>query len=180
MPVDMKAMIAETYASLVKEKPLDKVSVRELVDACHISRQTFYYHFKDILDVIEWATRQMADLMLEKLQSADSPQEACRILIVSALDSRAILKKLLESQRKDEINRILFPVMRQYMKNFIAQMLPDLQLSYSDMEAVLNFYAYGMAGLLVHACEEGRADPDKLARQIYLLVSGQMLSLHKD
>ena len=49
MPVDMKAKIAETLYELLKHKPLDKITVKELVDTCNISRQSFYYHFQDIM-----------------------------------------------------------------------------------------------------------------------------------
>ena len=37
--------------SLMREKPLDKISVREISEACDIPRSTFYYHFTDIYDL---------------------------------------------------------------------------------------------------------------------------------
>lgn len=54
MTVNMKQMIAETLAGLLKHKSIDKITVRELVDACGICRQAFYYHFQDLMDVVEW------------------------------------------------------------------------------------------------------------------------------
>ena len=53
MPVNMKAMIAETFLTLAGQKNVDKITVKDLVEACGISRQTFYYHFQDIIDVVE-------------------------------------------------------------------------------------------------------------------------------
>lgn len=41
-----------------KTKSVDKITVKDLVEACHISRQTFYYHFQDIIEVIEWSVEQ--------------------------------------------------------------------------------------------------------------------------
>ena len=58
MPVDMKAKIAQTLYELLKHKSLDKITVKELVDTCNISRQSFYYHFQDIMDVVEWCQNQ--------------------------------------------------------------------------------------------------------------------------
>ena len=57
MPVDTKAMIAGTYLQLVQHGNVDKITVKALIDACHISRQTFYYHFRDIMDVLEMCIR---------------------------------------------------------------------------------------------------------------------------
>lgn len=51
MPVDVKQVIAETFAGLLEHKNVEKITVKELVDACHISRQTFYYHFQDTMEV---------------------------------------------------------------------------------------------------------------------------------
>lgn len=42
MPINMKALIAETFASLAQHKDIDKITVKDLVEACSISRQTFY------------------------------------------------------------------------------------------------------------------------------------------
>ena len=55
MPVQVKPMIAEAFIRLSKQKNIDKITVKDLVEACGISRQTFYYHFQDILEVIEWS-----------------------------------------------------------------------------------------------------------------------------
>lgn len=54
MPGDMKSKIADVLNDMLKHKNLDKITVKELVDACNISRQSFYYHFRDIMDVVEW------------------------------------------------------------------------------------------------------------------------------
>ena len=61
MPVDMKSIIADTFLHMVQHGNIDKITVKALIDACHISRQTFYYHFKDIMDVLEWSGHAAAD-----------------------------------------------------------------------------------------------------------------------
>lgn len=55
MPVNVKGMIADTFMQLSREKNVDKITVKDLVERCGISRQTFYYHFQDLLEVIEWS-----------------------------------------------------------------------------------------------------------------------------
>ena len=53
MPVNVKNLIAETFVRLSDEKNIDKITVKDIVEACGISRQAFYYHFQDLLEVIE-------------------------------------------------------------------------------------------------------------------------------
>ena len=60
-----KHILEESLKKLMLEKPLDKITIRDLTEDCGISRMAFYYHFKDIYDLVEWscledATRALA------------------------------------------------------------------------------------------------------------------------
>ena len=72
MPVHMKQVIAETFAQMAQTQPIDKITVTDLVEQCGISRQAFYYHFQDILDVMEWSIRQMLEAALKSSLQAES------------------------------------------------------------------------------------------------------------
>ena len=58
MKEDMKSVIADTFSEMLEKEDIDKITVTRLIAQCHISRQTFYYHFKDIMDVLEWTFRR--------------------------------------------------------------------------------------------------------------------------
>lgn len=49
-----KNMLAETLLSLLEKKPISKITVSEIVTLCNINRKTFYYHFQDVYDLLEW------------------------------------------------------------------------------------------------------------------------------
>ena len=49
-----KRMLVDTFLELLHKKPLSKITVSEIVNTCHINRKTFYYHFTDIYDLLEW------------------------------------------------------------------------------------------------------------------------------
>ena len=53
MREDMKSMIADTFSQMLEKEDVDKITVTKLIGECHISRQTFYYHFRDIMDVLD-------------------------------------------------------------------------------------------------------------------------------
>ncbi|MFR4087872.1 MAG: TetR/AcrR family transcriptional regulator [Dysosmobacter sp.] len=74
MPLDVKAAVADALLELIRRKDADKITVKDLVEVCGISRQTFYYHFKDIVDVVEWAAQQgVQRLVRESLNAATPP-----------------------------------------------------------------------------------------------------------
>ena len=49
-----KWALAAALKKLMAQKPLEKITISELTDLCHIKRQNFYYHFEDIYDLMRW------------------------------------------------------------------------------------------------------------------------------
>ena len=78
MPGDMKARIADTLNEVLEHKEVDKITVKELVDACNISRQSFYSQFQDIMEVVEWYLDQALRHSIEISLAAPSYKEGIR------------------------------------------------------------------------------------------------------
>lgn len=76
MPADMKNIIGEAFVKMVARKGIDKITVKSLIEECHISRQTFYYHFQDIMDVLEWCVRQETNALVKESLKAEDLQTA--------------------------------------------------------------------------------------------------------
>ena len=55
-----KRALEQSLKNLLREKPLSKITVTDITEDCGISRMTFYYHFKDIYDLVEWACMEDA------------------------------------------------------------------------------------------------------------------------
>ena len=108
MPIDMKTVISNTFVSMVKQKGIDKITVKALIEACDISRQTFYYHFQDIMEVIGWSLEQAAKNLLAKSLEADTPEEALGILISSAVENRTLIRRLLDLKSVNKSKSYLF------------------------------------------------------------------------
>ena len=69
MPADMKTIIAEAVLALLTEQKMKKLTVRDIVEQCHITRQTFYYHFEDIPDLFRWMIGEYTNYIFKKVRS---------------------------------------------------------------------------------------------------------------
>ncbi len=59
-----KEILSESFREVAAKKPIDKITVQEIVDNCGYSPATFYRNFKDKYDLIAWEhTRNVADIM---------------------------------------------------------------------------------------------------------------------
>lgn len=49
-----KRALADSMKILIQEKPFDKISITDICDKCFLNRKSFYYHFKDKYDLVNW------------------------------------------------------------------------------------------------------------------------------
>ena len=63
MPSFTKKAIVESFLRIIGKKPLEKITVRDVVDDCGINRNTFYYYFQDIYAVLEEISHNVADAL---------------------------------------------------------------------------------------------------------------------
>ena len=176
MPVDMKQMIAETLVKLLEQKSVDKITVKELVDACGISRQGFYYHFQDIMEVIEWITTQAIQRAVDVSLAAATPQEAVKAVILTLRKNGKLIQHLMASQRRAEIERLLVMSARTYLEKVLRAKAAGLTVKPSDLEAAIHFYSYGLVGMLVETMEQ-QIDADAAADQFCRLLTGDIWNI---
>ena len=70
-----KRALEESLKKLLLKKPLDKITISDLTEDCGISRMTFYYHFKDIYDLVEWVCVEDAARALEDKKTYNTWQQ---------------------------------------------------------------------------------------------------------
>ena len=61
-----KQAIETAFLQLLNEKPLNKISVRDIVEKCGINRNSFYYHFQDIPSLIAEIITSYTDQLIEE------------------------------------------------------------------------------------------------------------------
>ena len=66
MPNQTKHMLSLALKELLARNTIDKITIGEITDLAQVSRKTFYYHFQDIRDLIEWICIDEVDNLLEK------------------------------------------------------------------------------------------------------------------
>ena len=107
MPIDMKKMIAEAAWRLLTEKKVRKLTVKDIVEECHITRQSFYYHFEDIPDLLRWVLEQGLERMMEESQAQGNDEESIRYFFLMAINAMPYVRKTMESNYGEEIERLL-------------------------------------------------------------------------
>ena len=169
MAAGTKYALAAALTSLLNTTTLDNITVKDIVERANVSRQTFYYHFKDVYDLLEWAFQDKvrrfyefpADSWQDKLLYAAEVWRANRVLVMNVYHSLGgeYLGRGLE--------RIIRPIIATEMQSFEWK----LAISKEDEEFAVSFFTYGVIGTIVRWLEDGMPENlDSVIRDIHALL----------
>ena len=171
-----KALIADAYVTLTAQKPIDKITVKDVVEACGITRQTFYYHYQDLLEVIEWIVSRGIDDLIARTIAASSQREAIRVIVSACETQPEFLSRLFNSRRREEAERIFFDGIRRYFLEVLRRSPVAPRIRYaSDLETALTFYSCAITGVLMENSFQRHLDPEILTDQLLRLLKGELL-----
>ena len=170
-----KRYIQEAFRTLLEEKPMDRITVRDIVEECGLTRNTFYYHYDDIFDLFE-------DFLKTQLAQAmhDAPQEMT--------PEEVLLNSLSFLMEKPQVARHIFAardheVMLQYLAR-VAELLIErhavldgLTCTPEDRELILSVCSHAVFGMLeerLRLRRDAQIEPD--LRRIALLFEGTIRS----
>ena len=54
MSLRTKQALADSLMKLLNRRTLNRITVSDITDDCGVNRQTFYYHFHDVYDLLQW------------------------------------------------------------------------------------------------------------------------------
>ena len=83
--------LADSLKKLLTRKTLDRITVRDITDDCGVNRQTFYYHFHDVYDLVEWMFRQAAEMYMTEGPEDMNWQELTERIIRSFLEEKSFI-----------------------------------------------------------------------------------------
>ena len=118
-----KRALVASLKELMVEKPLDKITVTDLTEHCGVNRMTFYYHFKDIYDLVEWACVEEATRALAGKKTYDTWQQG--------------FLQILQSLQKDKVFyiNVYHSISREYIEQYLYKLTYDLMIGVVEERA---------------------------------------------
>ena len=176
MAPDMKEIIAKASRKLIFEKNVKKLTVKDIVKECQITRQTFYYHFEDIPSLIRWDLEKNMPIILEEVLSAGNPEEGMLYLFRMALAISPYIKKVMQTNYKDEIECLLEQFVYQLFEKIWEYGCKFKNCSRFELNLILRYHSQAILGLLKHWTEDDTKNLEQIAHQVFLMITGDYSS----
>ena len=111
MSFDTKERIAVTVLSMIRQHPLSKITVQQIMARTNMKRQSFYYHFKDIYDVLDWSVRRYfcVPFSYRPEQSFDA---WCEQTLTYLSDNQSYARKVALALGEERICNLFSPVIQ--------------------------------------------------------------------
>ena len=168
-PTDTKIMIAGTLFEMLDKNPSQKISVKQLIETCGISRQIFYYYYQDIFDVLEYGLGLRQDHLIQGfLQSDMSDEETTRIFFEQSAQSLKCIAAFMDGNHRKETEHIIYKRMQAFVEQLFRNGDKEVKLPINngkDREFYVDFFAAAGMQYMLMKYEDGTWDSDFFFRK---------------
>ena len=165
-----KKAIKEAFISLIEQRPLWNITIKDIVKECGINRNSFYYHYQDLPSLIEEIIKEEAEAIIEKYPSVSSIVECFDAITEFASHNKKAIMHIYRSVNREVFERNLMEVSDYFVSNYINIVLSDDKFNSLDKKTVITFYKSVCFGLVMEwlNCEMSE-DFSKEIRKIFLI-----------
>lgn len=159
-----KQAIAQGLKQLTKEKSFDKISISDITSICGLNRQTFYYHFEDKFELINWIYYN--DIFNDLIQdiTLDNWHKHFQALLETMKKEAWFYKNTIKCQQ-EYFEEYLFNITKELFMAAIEELDSDNKLEEEDKQFFSEFFTHGICGIVVDWVKRGmKEEPAHIAR----------------
>jgi len=173
MATGTKEALASALHQMMTVKPIDKVTVKDIVEICGVNRQTFYYHFDDVDDLLEWVFEQDSDRVFPREVVYDRWMEDMMGYFDYLETNSGFTLNVYNSNSRLYMLRYLRSRMESCIRSFAEIASEGKNIDRQDFEFVVEFYANCAIGFISQWMDMGMQLPKEFTRERILRVMDQ-------
>ena len=168
-----KRALEASLKNLLAKRPLDKITVTDITEDCGINRMTFYYHFKDIYDLVEWACLEDATRALAGKKTAETWQQGFLQIFEEVRKNKVFIMNVYRCVSREQVERYLTPLTDDLLMGVVNEFAAGMTVREEDKAFIARVYAYAFVGVMLDWIREGmKAEPEPIVERLALVLQG--------
>ncbi|MFB6466764.1 TetR/AcrR family transcriptional regulator C-terminal domain-containing protein [Cytobacillus sp. Hz8] len=167
--------IANAMKKLMKVKPFSDISVNDIIKECDVSRKTFYYHFRDKYDVINWIfNTDVVDSILESTTLnnwADGSLKLCRYIY----ENRTYYTNVVNIVGQNSFIEYLKNLTRLQVEKLSTQACGHLKIDKDDKDFMIEFFYNAFVAVFTTWIKSGMKDTPELIVKRWKAIADKSL-----
>ena len=174
-------MIREVFINMLNERPLDKITVKDIAKACNINRNTFYYHYTDIYALLSEIFQTELQRVIDEYNDTLSWEESFLLATKFALENQKAIYHVYNSMQREELENYIYDVSGTVMIRYVEKVNDGISASSGDKKLIASFYQCALTEMILHWIASGmKGDPNTIIKRIGQLFDGNIsLSLKR-
>ena len=166
-----KRALEASLKKLLLKKPLNKITINDITEDCGVNRMTFYYHFKDIYDLVDWILVEDAAEALEGRQNFETWSEALLDALQRIQDNRVLVLNVYRSVSREQVEQYLYKMLDPLLRMFVER--ENIPVQEEDKQFIIDFYKYALVGMVLEWIRKDmKTDPVLLTQRLNKLLHG--------
>ena len=177
--LNTKIELSNAFKELSKKKQMNKISVNDLIQYCGLNRNTFYYHFEDIYDLINWIFDKEVKTIIENFDRTNYENFLNRVMYYIE-ENKHILNSAYNSFGREQLKKILQPYFYIALNKIIDNHIEKENLTIDDnfKNFLIDFYSGGAGELIVSYCKgEQHIDRKILLKYLFSIIDSMPIEV---
>ena len=176
-----KRALEESLKRLLLKKPLTKITINDLTTDCGISRMTFYYHFKDIYDLVEWVCLEESTRALQGKKTSGDWQEGLLQIFEAVYENKAFIMNAYSSLHREQIENFLFRLTHDLIMGVVEEQSIGTSITQAQKNFIADFYKYSFVGIMLDWIRQGMKDDyTSICDNMYTTIQGNITNSIKN
>ena len=139
--------LAEALKEMMSEMSLDDISVTLLVKKCRVNRQTFYYHFHDIYDLL---TLVFLDEKIDGVDEVTNIRQLMKCIFDYYQKNKNFIDATNNSAAKDLFESFIYNITYRVILKIVNEQKDSKKLHHNDRKSIARFYSQAYANSIVY------------------------------
>ena len=148
-PLDRDIDRKASFMKLLSQKPLSKISVRDIVEDCGINRNSFYYHFQDIPSLLGEIVTEQTDALIRQYPSISSVEECFSVAFHTARENRRAVMHIFNSANRDMFLQDTLRLCEYVVSTYISTVFSGENIGVDDRRVVVQFMKCQLFGVWI-------------------------------
>ena len=175
---EVKKLLAESFRELVKKKPIEKITIKEITDGAGVIRVTFYNHFQDKYELLEWIVREETVSPVRMLLKNDMEQQALIFMFNSVLHNRDFYAHAVRLEGQNSFEQILRTCFCEMVTEYLQENLSGERCRYEWLTPgrIGEFYGQALAYIVMTWIRSGMQETPEHMAEMYTYITSHSLT----
>ncbi len=158
--------IMHCLLKLLEEKSIDKITVKDICEQCEINRNTFYYYFGDIYEVLESMIEFETEQSLKENDAQVSFYEELLQKYHLVMNYRKAVFHLYDSKNRELISNYFYTITEAFVTKYVRKEAEGMNVPEEEIQFIVDFYSNSLIGMMLRWIRNGMpGEKDHLIRK---------------